>query len=72
MTLDSDIEILLALCDEQYPCPVDQFEDLLCEMLGVHRGPSTSLDDWRVQRVRAIQGAGELAVEVEARLEDWH
>ncbi len=45
---DSDVEILLTLYDEQYPDPVDQFEDLLCEKLGVYRHPITSLNDWRV------------------------
>ena len=45
MTLDSDIEALLALYDEQYPDPVDQFEDLLCEMLGIYRHPTTSFSD---------------------------
>ena len=29
-------DYLLALYDEQYPDEVDKFEDLLCEMLGVH------------------------------------
>ncbi len=55
MASDPDTEHLLALYDEQYPDPVDQFEDLLCEMLGVYRHPATSLVEWRVQRVRAIE-----------------
>ena len=61
MSLDSDIDNLLALLDQQYPDEVDQFENLLCEMLGVYRHLETSLDDWRVQRVRAFKGAGEEA-----------
>ena len=72
MSFDSDIDYLLALYDEQYPDEVDQFEDLLSGMLGINWHPETSLDDWRVQRVRAINGAGEeadrLAVEVERLL----
>ncbi len=44
-----------ALYDEQYPNEVDQFEDLLCGMLRIHRHPATSLDEWRVQRVRGIE-----------------
>ncbi len=39
MSLDSDIAYLLALYDQHYPDPVDQFEDLLCGMLGVYRHP---------------------------------
>ena len=73
-SLKHDIESLIALYEEQYPDEVDQFEDLLCKMLGIYRHPVTSLDGWRVQRVRAINGAGEeadrLAVEAESRLED--
>ena len=55
LTLDSDTKYLLALLDEQRPDPVDQFEDLLCGMLGVYRHPATSQTAWRVQRVRAIE-----------------
>lgn len=59
MTPDSDVEYLLALLDHEYPDPVDQFEDLLCEMLGIYRHPTTSLDEWRGHRVQAIEGAGD-------------
>ena len=74
MLSGSETDYLLALYDEQYPDEVDEFEDLLCGMLGICRHPETSLSDWRVQRVRAIEGAGEeadrLALEVEAMLTD--
>ena len=69
MSLDSDIEALLALYDEQYPDEVDLFEDRLARLLGVKQHPATSLSDWRTLRVRAIWAAGDeadrLAPEVE-------
>ena len=72
MASDPDIEHLIALYDEQHPDEVDQFEDRLAQLLGVRRHPATSLSDWRVQRLRAIGGAGEkadrLAVQVERLL----
>ena len=69
MSLDSDIAYLLDLYDEQYPDEVDEFEDLLCGMLGICRHPAASLSDWRIERVQAIEAAGDeadrLAPEVE-------
>ena len=56
---DSDIESLLALLDEQYPYPVDQFEDLLCGMLGIYRHPEIrfSASPFRESRGQAAKGA---------------
>ena len=59
---------LLAALDREYPDPVDVFEDELARRLGCVRHPSTSREDWRLQRVRLIEAVGpseELVGEVE-------
>ena len=70
---EEDVEELLALLDWEFPDEADQFEDRLAERLGAQRHPALSYDDWRVIRVKYIEGADqdradELAAVVEEEL----
>lgn len=67
--MEDDVEALLELTEYLYPDPVDQFEDLLAELLGVHRHPTIPYKVWRIVRVRAIEAAGESADALVARVD---
>jgi len=48
------VDELFAELAALYPDPVDEFEDALAARLGVHRHPGWDLEQWRRERVRAI------------------
>ena len=50
-------ELLRALAEE-WPGPVDVFEDDLAGSVGVFRFPTLAIEDWRRVRVRAIESEG--------------
>ncbi len=51
---EQDVEALAAAPAEEFPDPVDVFEDQLAHDLGLRRHPSMSLEEWRRVRVRFI------------------
>ncbi len=61
---------LPATLDREHPDPVDLFEDELARRLGCVRHPSTSREDWRLQRVRLIEAAGP-SEDLVAGVERW-
>lgn len=61
MPEDTDVDALLVLLDEEYPEPVDVFEDELARRLGVERHPGMPYSVWRRHRVAVIEAAGEAA-----------
>lgn len=68
---EEDVEELRSLLDWQYPDEADQFEDRLAELLGAKRHPALSYDDWRVIRVKYVEGADQdLADEMAAMVEE--
>jgi hypothetical protein len=70
MAENPDVDALLALLDEEYPEPVDVFEDELARRLGVERHPGTPYALWRRRRVEVIAAAGEYADREARWLED--
>ena len=57
MTPENDVDALLELWDAVDPDPVDLFEDALAARLGLRRGPGSTKEQWRRDRVRFIDAA---------------
>lgn len=62
--MEDDVQALLELTDRLYPDPVDQFEDLLAELLGVYRHSAMPYRVWRGVRMKTIEAAGSAADEI--------
>lgn len=48
---DDPVKVLSALLEQEYPEPVDVFEDDLARRLGLERHPRLALATWRELRV---------------------
>ncbi len=55
--LEAVIEAIHAALMQQFPDPVDVFEDELAQTLGLTRDPALSLDEWRFQSALFIDAA---------------